>query len=70
MHQDAPATLRDFLVNKEEPLALLAFAGFFLGLATGSAPSILLSILAAGAARVVKFYLNDRPMQQRSAWAF
>ena len=50
--------------------ALLAFAGFFLGLATGSAPSILLSVIAAGASRVVKLYLNNRPTQQRSAWAF
>ncbi len=69
MRQDALVELRNFLVNKEQPLALLAFASFFLGLATGSAPSILLSILAAGASRIVKFYLNDRPAQ-RSAWAF
>jgi len=71
MHQDTLAGLRAFLVNKEEPLALLAFASFFLGMATGSAPSVLLSILAAGASRIVKFYLNAHSaQQQRSAWAF
>lgn len=69
MRQDAFAELGDFLVNKEQSLALLAFASFFLGVATGSTPSLLLSVLAAGAARVVKFYLNKRP-PQRSAWAF
>ena len=69
MRQDAFAELGDFLVNKEQSLALLAFASFFLGVATGSAPSLLLSVLAAGAARVVKFYLNGR-LPRRSAWTF
>lgn len=69
MHQDALAGLRDFLVNKEQPLALLALASLFVGLDTGSVPTLLLCVLAAGAARVVRFYLNDRPTQ-RSAWAF